>query len=196
MLVVGTGIAHATTVVKIINSIVTLSGANTVANNTSITIQDIQSLTAFSFTILPNSNTLNVNTSASLEDSLGGLQSYKTTVATTQAKHATHTLTATQGIVPGMRVTGDQVATDGEVSLLVSSVTNAATIVFDQIQSFISGAKLNFENSNARTSNVTLASIQANKVGSNIVISGYLRTTSVNETAQIRIYIDPLITVS
>jgi len=196
MLVTGTGVAHATTVVKVVSNAVTLSGASTIANNTPITIQDIQPLAAFSFTILPNSNTLNVNTSANLNSNVGGLSSVKTTVAITQAKNATHTLAATLGIVPGMTVTGSQVATDGDTPLLVSSVTNAATIVFDQIQSFIAGANLAFSNSNTISSGAALNSIQVNKVGSNIVITGYINITSVNETAQVRIYIDPLITVS
>lgn len=196
MLVTGSGIAHGTTVVKMIDHVVTLSGANTVANNTSIKIQTIQGLNGFSFTIVPNSNTLNVTTTAVLESSVGGLDVAKTTVALTQAKSATHTLAVTQGIVPGMTVVGDQVATNGSIPLLVSSITNAATIVFDQIQSFIAGADLRFSNANVSAASITLDSIQVNKVGSNIVISGYFSTGSVGETAQVRIYIDPLITVS
>ena len=77
----------------------------------------------------------------------------------------------------------------------VASITNATTVVFDDVQSLVSGDKIRFTNGNVR-GQTELKSAKAEKVGSNIVISGYVKTSSINATAQLRIYIDPLITVS
>tara|TARA_R100001015_G_scaffold18909_1_gene13523 strand:- start:6102 stop:8210 length:2109 start_codon:yes stop_codon:yes gene_type:complete len=194
MIISCTGIAHNTTVSKIVDNVVTMSGANTIADNSYINFYDSRALTPFSFTITPNGNTLNVNTANEPISQVGGAKEFKTTVSSSAAKTNTHTLTSTQGIVPGMVAIGDGIGRHGGNGT-VASITNATTIVFDDVQSLVSGDKIRFVNGNVR-GQTELKSAKAEKVGSNIVISGYVRSSSVNETAQLRIYIDPLITVS
>ena len=59
----------------------------------------------------------------------------------------------------------------------------------------ISGDLFSFSSANT-SSSVELHSMQVTKVGSNILITGYLNANDVGETAQVRIYIDSLITVA
>ena len=194
MIISCTGITHNTTVSKIVDNVVTMSGANTIADNSYIEFIDARTVTPFSFTITPNGNTLNVNTANDPLSQVGGAQEFKTTVSSTAAKTATHTLASTQGIVPGMVAIGNSIGRHGGNGT-VASITNATTVVFDDVQTLDSGDRIRFINGNAR-GQIDLRSAKVEKVGSNIVISGYVRSTSVNETAQLRIYIDPLITVS
>ena len=194
MIISCSGIAHNTTVSKIVDNVVTMSGANTIADNSYINFYDARALTPFSFTITPNGNTLNVNTANEPISQVGGAEEFKTTVSSSAAKTTTHTLTSTQGIVPGMVAIGDGIGRHGGNGT-VASITNATTVVFDDVQSLVSGDKIRFTNGNVR-GQTELKSAKAEKVGSNIVISGYVKTSSINATAQLRIYIDPLITVS
>lgn len=194
MIISCTGIAHNTTVSKIVDNVVTMSGANTIADNSYIEFIDARAVTPFSFTITPNGNTLNVNTANDPLSQVGGSKEFKTTVSSTASKTATHTLASTQGIVPGMVAIGDSIGRHGGNGT-VASITNGTTVVFNDIQSLVSGDKIRFINGNVR-GQIDLRSAKAEKVGSNIVISGYVKSSSVNETAQLRIYIDPLITVS
>ena len=194
MIISCTGIAHNTTVSKIVDNVVTMSGANTIADNSYIEFIDARTVTPFSFTITPNGNTLNVNTANNPLSQVGGSKEFKTTVSSTAAKTTTHTLASTQGIVPGMVAIGGSIGRHGGNGT-VASITNGTTVVFNDVQSLVSGEKIRFTNGNVR-GQIDLRSAKAEKVGSNIVISGYVRSSSVNETAQLRIYIDPLITVS
>ena len=194
MIISCTGIAHNTTVSKIVDNVVTMSGANTIADNSYIEFIDARTVTPFSFTITPNGNTLNVNTANDPLSQVGGSKEFKTTVSSTASKTATHTLASTQGIVPGMVAIGDSIGRHGGNGT-VASITNGTTVVFNDVQSLVSGEKIRFTNGNVR-GQTELRSAKAEKVGSNIVISGYVRTSSINATAQLRIYIDPLITVS
>ena len=94
-----------------------------------------------------------------------------------------------------MVVTGDQVYVAAGTDLTVASVTNGTVIVLSEEQSFVDNANLKFSGGNA-SSAVSVHSMQVNKVGDNIVITGYINATSLGATAQARIYIDDLITVA
>ncbi len=197
MVVTGSGVAHGSTVTTISKNVVTLSTASTIASNTDIRFtKNTANLKPFTFTVVPTGgNTLDVNTAGSLSGSMGGLTSTKAKIAVTAAKTATHTVDSTKGIVPGMVVTGDAVKVDAGTNLTVSSVTSATVLVLSEIQSFAIPTKLTFSGGNVNA-NTDLHSIQANKVGSDIVITGYIASSNLKATADVRVYIDDLITVS
>lgn len=197
MIVTGVGVAHNNTVVDYNKKygIVTLAAVSTIANGTSIEFSNANSLTPFSFTVVPNASGDALSVTASPTGVTGGLRGVKSLVNGTAAKTVTHTLDSTLGIVPGMVVTGSQVAVDTGTSLKVASVTNGTTIVLDKIQTFIDNTGLNFTSGNV-SGPIDLHSLQANTVGSNVVVTGYIRGSAINETAQVRIYIDNLITVA
>ena len=113
----------------------------------------------------------------------------------TAAKTITHTLDSTKGIVPGMVVTGSEVFVAAGTDLTVASVTSGTVIVLSEKQSFVDNTGLKFSGGNA-ASKTKIYSIQANKVGSNIVITGYVDSTGLEATAEARLYIDDIITVT
>ena len=196
MLVTGNGIAHGSTVSNVINNAVTLSTASTVANSTSIKFTaDTRGITPFTFTVVPNSNTLNVTTSADLPGAVGGFSKIRTSVNGSTRQDSVLKLKSTKGITPGMSVTGTEVnATAGNI-LTVSDVINGDTITLSEAQSFSDTSDLNFS-VNSVVGAGKLHSIQANKVGSNIVITGYINAVGSQSDAEIRVYIDDIITVS
>ena len=197
MVVTGSGVAHGSTVTTVSKNVVTLSTASTIANNTDIRFtKNTANLKPFTFTVVPTGgNTLNVNTAASLSGSIGGLTGVKTQINGTAAKTITHTVDSTKGIVPGMIITGDEVKVGAGTNLTVASVTSTTVLVISEIQSFVDNAHLKFSGGNVNA-NTDLHSIQANKVGSNIVITGYMASSDLKATADVRVYIDDLITVS
>ena len=197
MVVTGSGVAHGSTVTTVSKNVVTLSTASTIANNTDIRFtKNTANLKPFTFTVVPTGgNTLNVNTAASLSSSIGGLTGVKTQINGTAAKTITHTVDSTKGIVPGMIITGDEVKVGAGTNLTVASVTSTTVLVISEIQSFVDNAHLKFSGGNVNA-NTDLHSIQANKVGSNIVITGYMASSDLKATADVRVYIDDLITVS
>ena len=197
MVVTGSGVAHGSTVTTVSKNVVTLSTASTIANNTDIRFtKNTANLKPFTFTVVPTGgNTLNVNTAASLSGSIGGLTGVKTQINGTAAKTITHTVDSTKGIVPGMIITGDEVKVGAGTNLTVASVTSTTVLVISEIQSFVDNAHLKFSGGNVNA-NTDLHSIQANKVGSDIVITGYMASSNLKATADVRVYIDDLITVS
>ena len=198
MIVTGSNISHNTTVSAVNGNIVTLSGASTIAASTDITFASGSgNIMPFSFTVVPNAtpDALTVTAVTDLFSNVGGLSAVKNKINGTAAKTVTHTLDSTKGIVPGMVVTGDQVYVAAGTDLTVASVTNGTVIVLSEEQSFVDNANLKFSGGNA-SSAVSVHSMQVNKVGDNIVITGYINATSLGATAQARIYIDDLITVA
>ena len=199
MVVTGNGIVHNTTVASVNKNAVTLSQACTVANNTNLLFTvNSASLVPFSFTIVPNASAdaLSVNTATDLRSFVGGLSSTKGQINGAAAKTITHTLNSTKGIVPGMSVLGDQVKVASGTDLTVASVTNGTVIVLSEIQTFLDDTNLRFTSGNAGSSRLNLHSVQANKIGDNIVISGYINAMKIDSTAEVHIYIDNIITVA
>tara|TARA_R100000541_G_scaffold29582_7_gene38738 strand:- start:1865 stop:9796 length:7932 start_codon:yes stop_codon:yes gene_type:complete len=197
MIVTASGVAHNTTVLSISEKAVTLSAAATVANNTDILFtKNSVSLLPFSFTIPPNGSgdALSVNAAGIANpNSVGGLRARKQTINGTAAKTITHTLDSTKGVVPGMAITGAEVKVASGTNLTVASVTNGTVIVLSEPQSFLDNAALKFSGGNSDSSLVNLHSIQANKIGSNIVVSGYINALKIASTARVDIYLDDII---
>ena len=198
MIVTGAGIAHGITVKAINGHIVTLSAVSTVAASTDISfINNNGVIVPFSFTITPNpsGHALTVNASAVLEDNFGGLSAVKAQINGTAVGTLTHTLDDTRGIVAGMLVTGSEVFVAAGTNLTVAEVLSAKEILLSETQSFVDDTILTFSGGNA-ASKTKIYSIQAIKVGSNIVITGYVDSTGLEATAEAIIYIDGIITVT
>ena len=198
MIVTASGIAHNTTVLSVSERSITLSAAATVANNTDILFtKDSASLVPFSFTILPNAggDALSVNaTGIASPNSVGGLRTRKQSINGTAAKTDTHTLDSTKGVVPGMVVTGSEVKVASGTNLTVASIAaNGTGIVFSEPQTFLDNAALKFSGGNTDSSSVSLHSIQANKIGDDIVVSGYINAFKIGSTARVDIYLDDII---
>tara|TARA_R110002167_G_scaffold48630_1_gene143247 strand:- start:329 stop:2341 length:2013 start_codon:yes stop_codon:yes gene_type:complete len=198
MVVTGSGVAHGSTVSAISKNIVTLSGLSTIANNTDIRFTaNTANLKPFTFTVVPNASAhaLSLTASADLNGSIGGLTIVKGKTNGANKNTVTFTLDSTKGIVPGMVVTGDAVNVDAGTDLTVASVTSSTVLVFSEIQELPDDALLRFSGGNA-SADTNLHSIQANEVGDNIVITGYVISNTLKATADVRVYIDDIITVT
>jgi len=92
-------------------------------------------------------------------------------------------------------VTGTEVKVDAGTDLTVGGVTSATVLVFSETQTFNDNASLVFSGGNV-VADTSLHSIQVNKVDPNIVITGYIVSSNISATADVRVYIDDLITVT
>ena len=211
MLVTGAGIAHNTTVKSVQDNKVILSAAATVANNTLIRF-DLNNgrLVPFSFTILPNSNTLSATANVDLNSKIGGLQN-RILVKTngTTSSSTTITLDDTRGILPGMivgSISKYYAKGEGGYDLTVVSVTSktaivvskALTLATDDIEFEIFGGKSVFDRFSQpiANSNVNIIGMTADDSTANVVISGYVDPVSIDATTTHPIYLDDIITVS
>ena len=197
MVVTGSGVAHNSTVTAVSKNIVTLSVLSTIVNNTDIRFtENTVNLKPFTFTVVPTGgNVLNVTATANKRGCIGGLTSVKTRINGADKYTATYTVDSTKGIVPGMVVTGTEVKVDAGTDLTVGDVTSAAVLVFSETQTFNDDASLVFSGGNV-VADTSLHSIQVNKVDPNIVITGYIVSSNISATADVRVYIDDLITVT
>jgi len=197
MVVTGSGVAHNSTVTAVSKNIVTLSVLSTIVNNTDIRFtENTVNLKPFTFTVVPTGGSeLNVTATANKRGCIGGLTSVKTRINGADKSTATYTVDSTKGIVPGMVVTGTEVKVDAGTDLTVAGVTSATVLVFSETQTFSDDASLVFSGGNV-VADTSLHSIQVNKVDPNIVITGYIVSSNISATADVRVYIDDLITVT
>jgi len=197
MVVTGSGVAHNSTVTAVSKNIVTLSVLSTIVNNTDIRFtENTVNLKPFTFTVVPTGGSvLNVTATANKRGCIGGLTSVKTRINGADKSTATYTVDSTKGIVPGMVVTGTEVKVDAGTDLTVGGVTSATVLVFSETQTFNDNASLVFSGGNV-VADTSLHSIQVNKVDPNIVITGYIVSSNISATADVRVYIDDLITVT
>lgn len=191
MIVTGKGVTAGSTVVGVKKNAVVLNVASNIAANTVLSFtSDSGVYRAFSITIQPNSNTLNVTGGITESDHFGGLEAVKdkTSGVTTGTSVA---VASTKGIVPGMSIAGDGV----KEAVTVASVTNATTFVLSKAIALKSSSNLRFSNNNTQASS-SIFSITATRVAPNIVITGLIKLKEIGESAEARIYIDDLITAS
>jgi hypothetical protein len=161
MVVMGKAIAHGTTVNKVNGKVVTLSTASAVAANTKIKFaKNTTSLVPFSFTIVPNGNTLNVNADADLFGAFAGVGATTELTNGAVSNNSTVTLDSTKGILQGMSVSGSEVRSTASAGLTVSSVTNGTTLVLSEAQYFSDNTSLTFSGDGGGG---VLRSMQANK---------------------------------
>jgi hypothetical protein len=195
MIVTGVGVTHGSTVSKINGNVVTLSTNSTLAAGTDIKFtRDTGDIVPFSLTVVPNGNTLNLTANADLFLAVGGFNRVKTLANGATVGSTVLALDSTKGIVPGMIVSGGRTVVEAGTALTVSSVVNSTYVVLSAPQSLLDNASLVFSSGN--TVGGGLHSIQANKSGSNIVITGYVNAGLARADTEVRVYIDDIITVT
>jgi hypothetical protein len=149
----------------------------------------------FSFTVLPNSspNTLNVNSSNKHGGSVWGLQKKVVQqVDGNQLGASSLVVLDTNGIFPFMVVTGTGIPSNTTVNS-VSYSTNTITLnqahsgVIDE-DDIAFGGKGN--------PNIAIEQLSVEKKSDNIIISGYLNVSKLDNTSKIYMFIDDMITVT
>jgi len=202
MIVTGAGVTHGTTVVDNIMGVITLSVASTIAANTTLGFSENNSAYApFTFTIPPTAapNTLNVTTGApgNLKAPIGGLKNIKISTNAAVSEATGMRLADTKGLAVGMSVSGDGIRlnTDG-TDPTIESITNGTDIVVSQTQNgFDTATSLTFSAAPVASS-TSIDFIQANKVGSNIVIQGYVKVGDIAANITLPLDLDSIITAS
>ena len=194
--VIGSGVPHNTTVVNIKENIVTLSAAATVAAGTVLKfVKANSSVKPFSFAIVENSggDDLRVTAGKILENHVGGLSGSVTHIVNGGRTNSTIVLDNTVGIYAGMSVNGDNIP-EGTV---VSSVTNATTIVLDRSVTVTDDQPLGFAGTDYANPGIHIIDMQLNITGTPTVatISGYLKVDNVDNTITHPIYIDNIINI-
>lgn len=195
MRVMGDNIPHGTVIKKVDSNLMVLSNAVDLS-----AVQNIQCKTEatdtvpFSFTIPPNStpNTLSVNTSNVHRKSIWGFNNVTTEVDSNQIGTTALVVTDSRGILDGMSVTGDNIPTSTTVSSVDYSthevtLNQAHTGVVDRARVFFKGAN---------NPSVSVAHIDAEMSGSNVIISGYLIVPKVDNSAKVEVFLDDIITVT
>ena len=192
MYVIGDNIPHNTIVSEVFKNHMIISNATTGAIDGNIKcITKTPDLTPFSFTIVPTTapNTLTVNTSNNHFASVFGLSDVRANVQSNQIGNSTIVLANANGIIPGMGITGTNIAAGTTVSSVVHS-TNTVTLSSAHT-GVLDKAVISFKGNN--NPSVFLEDIRAVKVGSNIVISGYLKVTQLDNSTPIQILLDDII---
>jgi hypothetical protein len=200
MIVTGAGVTHGTTVVDNIMGVITLSVASTIAANTTLGFSENNSAYApFTFTILPNSNTLNVTAGApgNLKAPIGGLKDIKISTNAAVSEATGMRLDDTKGLSVGMSVSGDGIRLNADgTDPTIESITNGTDIVVSQTQNgFDTATSLTFSAAPVASS-TSVDFIQANKVGSNIVIQGYVKVGDIAANITLPLDLDSIITAS
>tara|TARA_R110000744_G_scaffold158592_5_gene274556 strand:+ start:1518 stop:3470 length:1953 start_codon:yes stop_codon:yes gene_type:complete len=192
MLAIHASIPYATTVLSVKDHIITLSQSVTLSAARIKFVANVTDVVPFTFSVSPNSNVLNVNTSNDHVRSIYGFEDVTGVVDGTQSGSTkTLVLDSTDNILVGMLVTGAGIG----VGSLVNTITNATTLQLDTSHSGVSNnAEIEF--SGANNPEMSAISVLVTKVGSNIVISGYIKATQITNTADVKINIDDMITIS
>lgn len=192
MLAIGNLIPYNTTVLDVNENYIVLSQASTLNSTTIKFIENTADIVPFSFSVAPNNNTLSVNTSNDHIRSVWGFDDVTGVVSGTQnGSNKTLVLDSTNGILVGMQATGAGITAGS----LVNTITDATTLQLDTTYSSVTdNAEIEF--SGANNPEMSVVSMVVTKVGTNIVISGYIKAREVTTTADIKINIDDMITIS
>ena len=194
-------IPHNTTVVRQVREgVIKLSNAVTLAAGTEITFTDGKSEhVAFSFTIPPNStpDALSVSSgfAAGRTRSVAGLA--QVGILTNGSGFDRNiTLDNVTGLAVGMKIKGTNVSkgVNGE-DPLITGIVNATTITADVSQAAVTdNTLLTFHPVSIGSSKLDF--INAVKVGSNIVIQGYVKVGTIEKSASLPLHLDNIITVA
>ena len=212
-------IAHDTTVAKIKNDVVILSAAAAIPDNTLLRFhKENQSLIPFNFTVqAQGSETIAlVSPAGDTTTALIGNTSSFTKTVTAATDTANMTLSGTgsegtiEGIAVGMIVKGDGIAglTDPVDGASYTTVTTVHTphslnrITLAQNQTLAEGTVLTFSTSNSEfIEDATLVDLQVSVPSpatspDSAIIQGYLSLEEVNNSAELLINLDGLLTIS
>ena len=193
MQVYGENIPHETTIINAVNGIVTLSGAVTLDGTEELTgALDNANLIPFSFTIEPNGNDLEVNSSNDHYKSLyGWLDVWTTCRQTTISGGTTIPLKTAQGILEGMTITGNGVPANTVVSAV--SYKNREVTASNTLGTLTVNDAYDFKGAN--NPDGSTAYVFAEEVSNDIVISGYLNVPKLKNTAKLKLFVDDIINV-
>jgi hypothetical protein len=194
-------IPHNTTVVKQVREgVIKLSNAVTLAAGTEITFTDGKSdHVPFSFTVVPNSSgdALSVNSgfAAGRTRSVAGLA--QVGILTNGSGFDRNiTLDNVTGLAVGMKIKGTNVSkgVNGK-DPLITGIVNATTITADVSQAAVTdNTLLTFHPVSIGSSKLDF--INAVKVGSNIVIQGYVKVGTIERSTSLPLHLDNIITVA
>ena len=195
MNVFGTGVASGCTVVEIRGQYITLSAASTVSS-AELTFVDLGSRYRLcSFTILPNSNTLSVNSSNTVESQFSltpGLPISDTRTVNGQVTSGrVIALDNAENLFAGQTITGTNIGSGRTIASISSNdvtMSDAVTGTVADNAEVVFGGGLGTEASVVHES--------VTKVGNNIIIDVLMDIGEISESATATINIDNLITVS
>ena len=198
MLVLGNGVSNGVTVSDISKQrkTITLSAACQIPDNTELTFFKNTNLKAFSFTITPGEGKiLAVNNTYSISQSLNKIpyvpQSQTKTVASNVTDSATVTFDEVDGLAAGLSVAGEGISGSPTISSITES-TNSITL--SQAQDSLSqNTVLTFTGG---LGNAYIKHEKVEKIGNNIVISGYFVLESLDASISVNLNVDNLITVT
>jgi len=198
MFVLGNGVSNGVTVSNISKQrkTITLSTACQVPDNTELIFFKGSDLKAFSFTITPGEGKiLNVTDGGSISRSLnkppGVLSSQTKTIASNVVDSATVVLNDIDGLAVGLTVTGEGISGSPVIS---SANESNNSITLSQAQDGLSqNTVLTFTGG---LGDAYIKHEKVEKIGSNIVISGYFVLGSLEDNVSVNLNIDNLITVT
>jgi hypothetical protein len=189
----GTGttprITHGTTVTKVKGDQVHLSASHAIPDGTSMTfIRNTKSIIPFSFQVEPNSNTLSLTNSITLEDQIGWNNSTRVLTDGAVNNSKTVVLDTIAGIKVGDRIYCKEL--DNKTIIKVASLDSATNVTLDTNVTLSDNAKLSFTNNHQ----INLLNASKLVIGNDVFIRGHLEVNSVEENVVIPILLDNIIT--
>ncbi len=196
MRVFGTGVASGCTVVEVRNQYVTLSATSTIDDAKLLFVDLGSRFTALSFTILPNSNTLNVNSSNSVEDQFANTVGFGETTKTVNGAASSGrdiVLDDVENLPVGATVSGTNIGV-GRTIASINEGSKTITLSADVTGTVADEATLTFGGGLGEQTSIFHESVT--KVGNNIIIEALLSVEDLDSTVSTTLNIDNLITVS
>ena len=192
MYVTGVGIPHNTTVTGVGDRVLLLSVAVNISSTTNFkAVPSNTDNIPYSFTVVPNAtpNALTVNANNNHDTSIWGFNDVATKCTTATASTSTSIIVGdANGILRYMRVKGGALG----AGIVVASVNYKTNVVTTNAHGGIAlGEPVYF--SGANNPKVRATYITATQSSSNVIISGYIHTPVVDNTANVEIFIDDII---
>ena len=164
------------TVSKIQKTKLTSSTAVAIPDNTEIRFEENIDLHDVTLTVYPSTGKTLYLTRQPTVDDVGGFKDIVVLANGAVDASTTVTLDSTAGITPGMIVTGEGIS--DSVTVYVSSITNATTLVVDTTISVADDTRLKFVGVN---NNIEVVDIQADVFDGGVRIKSTLKVNEIND---------------
>jgi hypothetical protein len=151
-------------------------------------IRNTKSIIPFSFQVEPNSNTLSLTNSITLEDQIGWNNSTRVLTDGAVNNSKTVVLDTIAGIKVGDRIYCKEL--DNKTIIKVASLDSATNVTLDTNVTLSDNAKLSFTNNHQ----INLLNASKLVIGNDVFIRGHLEVNSVEENVVIPILLDNIIT--